>query len=39
MRLHDFFWGTRPESLNESTKLPQRAVRERACGIGRSAEP
>jgi hypothetical protein len=38
MRLHDFLWGPRPESLN-STKSPQRAVRERACGIGRSAEP
>jgi hypothetical protein len=28
-----------PESLNLNSKLPQLAVKERTCGIRRSAEP
>jgi hypothetical protein len=38
MRLHDFFWGARPESLNERARSPKRAVKEHACDVGRSAE-
>jgi hypothetical protein len=39
MRLHDFLERAGPESLNENTKTPHRALKERTCGAGRSAEP
>jgi len=39
MRLHDFSWGARLESLNERAKSLQRVVKEPASDVGRSAEP
>ncbi len=39
MRLHDFLGRAGPEGLNGNTKSVQRGLKERTCGIRRSAEP